>query len=491
MKNILAFLSILVLLSSCFSTNKATQTTPATYRPSYHYTPEKNWANDPNGMVYLDGEYHLFYQYNPFSDKWGHMSWGHTVSKDLINWEELPVAIPEVINADSSATMVFSGSAVVDSSNTSGFFEKGFKKGLVAIYTAHIDKKGVGTAQSQSIAYSSDKGRTWKFYDKNPVLDINLKDFRDPNVFWYEGKWKMIVAKPLEFMVQIYESADLKDWKLLSEFGKMGDVAKIWECPSLFKVPVENSDKLKWIMMISSAAADTDFTGMQYFVGEFDGKKFIPEKQDGVLRIDFGKDFYAAIPFNNLSEKDKNPTIIGWASNWTYAADLPSQGYRGLFSMPRKLSLLQENGKYRLMQKPVFSEKILTKILNLSENELKSGKNIEMENNSYHLNLTIDLANLKGFSVELLKNQEENNILSYDLATQILTFDRTKSGVIDFNKKFPSAENMKVIPENGTIKLDIFVDNSIVEIFANGGKAVLADLVFPKTSKGEIYISGK
>ncbi len=489
MKKIFTFLSVAVMLNACSPTSKTLKNEPATYRPAYHYTPEKNWVNDPNGMVYLDGEYHLFYQYNPFGDKWGHMSWGHAVSKDQKTWKELPLAIPETMNVDSSTTMIFSGSAVVDSLNTSGFFEKGFTKGMVAIYTSHIDKKGTGLAQHQSLAYSSDKGRTWKFYDKNPVLNIGLKDFRDPNVFMYEGKWKMIVAKPLEFMVQIYESSNLKDWKLLSEFGKMGDVAKIWECPSLFKVPVENSDKSKWVMFISSAAEDTEFTGMQYFVGDFDGKSFTPDAQEGVLRVDYGKDFYAAIPFNNLPSKDKNPMIMAWENNWTYAPDIPSEGRRGMFSMPRKLSLVNENGKFHLVQKPVYSDKIQTEILTLKVSELLESKTLEMPSNSYRLNLTIDSENSKGFSVDLLKNGEEKSVLSYNIATQKLSFDRTKSGKIDFSKKFPSVESMKIIPQNGIVKLDIFVDNSIIEIFANGGRAVLTDLVFPTTKGGNIIIS--
>ncbi len=489
MKKVVTFLSVAVMLNACVPINKITKRAPATYRPAYHYTSDKNWVNDPNGMVFVAGEYHLFYQYNPSGDKWGHMSWGHAVSKDLHTWQELALAIPETINADSSSTMVFSGSAVVDSLNTSGLFENGFKEGMVAIYTAHIDKKGAGLAQRQSLAYSADKGRTWKFYAKNPVLDIGLADFRDPNVFMHEGKWKMIVAKPLEFMVQIYESTNLKDWKLLSEFGNMGDVSKIWECPSLFKVPIENSDKSKWIMLVSSAGEDTEFTGMQYFVGDFDGKTFVPEKQDGVLRVDYGKDFYAAIPFNNLPAKDKNPIIIGWESSWNYAGEIPSEGRRGMFSMPRKLSLVVENGKYRLVQKPVFAENIHTKILTLKASELSKEKTIEMPGNSYRLGISIDLANAKGISIDLLKNDEEKSVLTYDLMTQMLSFDRTKSGKIDFSKKFPSIERMRVIPQNGILKLDVFVDNSIVEVFANDGKEVLTDLVFPSKKGGSVVIS--
>ncbi len=479
MKKILAFFIILFALNACLVPNRTSKTKHTTYRPLYHYTPKKNWVNDPNGLVYLDGEYHLFYQHNPFGDKWGHMSWGHAVSKDLKIWEELPIAIPETINQDSSTTMVFSGSVVVDSLNTSGFFEKGFKSGMVAIYTSHVDKKGVGLEQHQSLAYSIDKGRTWKIYDKNPVLDIGLKDFRDPYVFSYEGKWRMIVAKPLEFTVQIYESSNLITWKLLSEFGKMGDVAKIWECPSLFKVPIENSNGYKWMMMISSAGEDKDFTGMQYFIGDFDGKTFKPEKQEGVLRIDYGKDFYAAIPFNNLPQRDKYPIIMAWASNWIYAADIPSEGRRGMFSMPRKLSLINENDKFHLLQKPIYANNIHTETLALKAGELSVAKTIEMPSNSYKLNLSIDLTNAKGFSMNLLENGEEKSVLTYDVNSQKLSFNRTKSGKVDFNKNFPSIESMKVTPQNGILNFDIFVDNSIIEIFANSGYTVLTDLVFP------------
>lgn len=489
MKKIVALLSIIVLLNACSSSSKMLKNELATYRPAYHYTPEKNWVNDPNGLVYLDGEYHLFYQYNPLGDKWGHMSWGHAVTKDLKSWEELPLAISETMNPDSSTTMVFSGSVVVDSLNTSGFFEKGFTKGMVAIYTSHIDKKGAGLAQHQSLAYSSDKGRTWKFYDKNPVLDIGLKDFRDPNVFAYEGKWRMIVVKSLEYTAQIYESADLKNWKLLSEFGKIGDYEKIWECPSLFKVPVENSDKFKWVALISSAHEDTDYVGMQYFVGDFDGKKFTPDTQTGVLRIDHGKDFYAAIPFNNLPLEATHPIIMAWANNWVYARDIPSEGRRGMFTMPRKLALVNENGKFHLIQKPIYADNIDTKTLTLNASELSEAKTLEMPRNSYRLNLTFDLANTKGFSIDLLKNKEEKSVLSYDVASQKLSFDRTKSGKVDFNNMFPSIETMKIIPQNGKLKLDIFVDNSIVEIYANEGQAVMTDLVFPKNEGGNVVIS--
>lgn len=459
------------------------------YQPKFHYIPAKNWVNDPNGLIYLDGEYHLFYQYNPLGDKWGHMSWGHAVSSNLQSWKELPVALPEVNNADSSTTMVFSGSAVVDSLNTSGFFEKGFKKGMVAVYTAHIDKKGRAMGQSQSLAYSSDKGRTWKFYNNNPVLDIKIPDFRDPFVFWYDGKWKMIVAKPLEYTAQIYESKNLKNWNLLSEFGKIGDYAKIWECPSLFKVPVQNTNEFKWVAMISSAHEDKNYVGMQYFVGNFDGKKFLPDPQSEILRIDHGKDFYAAVPFNNRPYSQKYPIIVAWNNNWAYAGELASNTRRGMFSMPRMISLIKKNNQYKMVQKPIFANNIETKNLTINNTEIQ--KKFEMKSNSYRLTVAVDIKNSKGFKIDLLKNEKEKSIISYDVLSQKLSFDRTSSGEVSFSDKFPSIETMIIEPENGFIKLDIFVDNSIVEIFANDGKAVLSDLVFPKKNKGVVEITIK
>lgn len=487
----LSLLILGTLLIACSSSDPSTSGPPADYRPAYHYAPAKNWVNDPNGLVYLDGEYHLFYQYNPFGDTWGHMSWGHAVSRDLKNWEELPVALKEYTNADSTETMIFSGSVVVDSLNTSGFFAPDFKKGLVAIYTSHVHKDGKPVAQHQSLAYSADKGRTWIYYAQNPVLDGGLKDFRDPSVFRYGDTWKMVVAKPLEYKVQLYESVNLKSWSLLSEFGKTGDVGKIWECPALFRVPVEDTLTEKWVMLISSAAEDTDFTGMQYFVGDFDGKKFTPQKQKGVFRVDLGKDFYAAIPFNNLPSTQPKPIIMGWVNNWMYANKIPTEGFRGMFSLPRALSLYQQDGVYRLRQKPIFKDKLPVRTLTMKASDLVAGVEMKLDGNSYRVDLTVELAETKDFELKLLNNKAEASLLSYEVATGKLTFDRAKSGKVAFHKKFASEESMTVLPENGQLKLAIFVDNSVVEIYANNGKAVLTSLVFPTESKGVVVIGYK
>ncbi|MBP6619813.1 MAG: glycoside hydrolase family 32 protein [Leadbetterella sp.] len=451
-------------------------------RPNYHYTPPKNWVNDPNGLVFIDGEYHLFYQYNPFGDKWGHMSWGHAVSKDLQKWETLPLALPEIQNADGSTTMIFSGCVVVDSFNTSGLFAKGFKKGLVAVFTSHVSKPGQDLAQHQSLAYSSDKGRTWKYFDKNPVLDIGLTNFRDPNVIWWpsEKKWVMTVVKPLEYLVQFYSSKDLKKWTFMSEFGKQGDMTKIWECPALVKVPIENSKESKWVLMLSSGHRQAGYLAMQYFVGDFDGKSFKSQKQNEIFYLDEGKDFYAAIPFYNLPKTQKNPIIIGWTNDWEYANDIPAdEGYRGGFSVARKLSLYNSSGVFKLKQEPIINHKVKTETLTLSKNYVLNSSLGEKTQNSYRLNLEIDLTASKGFDLQLLKFENQYLLLSYDVSTNMFSMDRTKSGKVDFSKRFPSIETIKILPQNNRLQLDILVDKSIVEVYVNGGKIVLTDLVFP------------
>ncbi|KPM48118.1 glycoside hydrolase family 32 protein [Jiulongibacter sediminis] len=438
-----------------------------TCRPEYHLTPPQNWTNDPNGLIFLDAEYHVFYQHNPFGDKWGHMSWGHAISKDLVTWEHLPVAIPEFDNGDGSTSMIFSGSAVIDSTNTSGFFEDGFTKGMVAIFTVHVDSSGKGMGQYQSIAYSSDKGRTWTHYEENPVLDLGMKDFRDPNVIWnnQRNSWLMTVVKPQEYTAQFYESHDLKKWELLSEFGKQGDTTKIWECPALFEVPVENSKETKWVLLISSGHKTPGFIGMQYFVGDFDGKSFTPQVQNDVFQLDAGKDFYAAIPFNNLPTHHQKPVILGWTTNWAYANDTPNKGFRGGFSFPRELSLYNENGTYRLMNSPIVSKDIQTVELS------KKNPEADFENPVFH----IRLGQIEG-SFELKLEQSESEFTLISVSNGVLTFDRTQSGKVDFNSSFASKDQMEI---GNFESLDLYMDQSVIELFANDGKKVMTQQVFP------------
>ena len=310
------------------------------YRPQFHFSPATNWCNDPNGLVYNNGTYHLFYQHNPFGNVWGHMTWAHATSKDLVHWKHLLIAIPE-----ENGVMIFSGTCVVDKNNTSGFGKNG-KIPMVAVYTGHIENVN----QSQHIAYSLDDGITWTKYANNPVLDLHKKDFRDPKIFWSDQKkyWVMALMFPVEHIVQFYSSPNLKDWKHLSDFGPVGDTSAVWECPDLTQVPVDGiPGKKKWLLQMSQNAS------MQYFVGEFDGVKFYNENSTAVInRPDYGPDYYAAIAYNQLPASIL-PTAIGWLNNWNYANDIPTTPWKSAMSIPRTLSVKKVNNEWVLIQKPV------------------------------------------------------------------------------------------------------------------------------------------
>jgi fructan beta-fructosidase len=415
----LSILLILIVIS-CRVDKKETVTSERdALRPRYHFTPPKNWNNDPNGLVYYDGEYHLYYQYNPYGDKWGHMSWGHAVSKDLTTWEHLHVAIEEYKDAAGDSVMIFSGSVVVTGDT------------LVAIFTGH--KPG---RQNQNIAFSTDKGRTFKLYDKNPVIDLNLQDFRDPKVFWYEQqkKWVMTVVIPDQRKAQFYESKNLRDWKLLSEFGNAGDVSKIWECPDLFQITND-----KWVLLISgSHPQGGPFPGMQYFIGTFDGMKFVADKPEQYpLYVDYGKDFYAGVTYNNDPEGRK--ILVAWSASPAYAGDTPTSPWRGGMALPRELSLTSD---FKLKQRPVTNMKPRQIQLALNDTIHVSGAIVGFRSDSVYL-------------------------------------DRRNAGNTSFNKNFPSIEKAPARLVNGKVKLDIYVDLPLIEIFINDGEAVITDAVYP------------
>ena len=479
------------LLLSIGSLVGFSQTGRTDYRPQFHYTAPKNWVNDPNGLVYLDGEYHLFYQYNPFGNVWGHMSWGHAVSKDLKNWETLPIALPEFDNADGTQTMIFSGCAVIDSMNTSGFFDKDFTKGMVAVFTSHIE----GKAQHQSIAYSADKGRTWKRYDKNPVLDLGMKDFRDPNVIWYPDKqaWIMTVVKPLEYIAQFYESKDLKKWTLLSEFGKQGDMTKIWECPSLTKVPVEGSKETKWVLMISSGHRQKNYLAMQYFVGDFDGKTFTPQKQNEILYVDEGKDFYAAIPFANLPKSHAKPIMIGWVNDWEYAREIPTgDTWRGGFSVAREFSLKKTADGLRLVQQPIFSLRNgKTEAFSVKNKTIDANYIIPFKGEVFDLTVEIQPQQAKTVTLNVFQSKDEATVIRYDVALQELSLDRSRSGQVNFHPRFSSVERVKVPLKDGKLKIRLLADKSIVELYAQDGELVMTDWIFPTQHEGGISLASE
>jgi fructan beta-fructosidase len=392
------------------------------YRPQYHFTPARNWINDPNGLVYFDGEYHLFFQYNPDGNKWGHMSWGHAVSEDLIRWNELPVAIKEYKDAGGDSVMIFSGSAVVSGDS------------MVAIFTSH--KPDI---QTQSIASSKDKARTFELYSGNPVLNIGRKDFRDPKVFWYEPqkKWVMAAVVPDQYKVSLYESRDLKSWNFLSDFAKMGDTTKIWECPDVFEV------SNKWVLTVSgSHPQGGPFVGMQYFVGQFDGTKFtVDDPSRYPLYLDYGKDFYAGITFNN--EPKGRRVMIGWANNWAYAGDIPTSPWRGAMSLPREITLYEGEGGMRVRQRPVTDA---------------TPKEVELAPSE-----TVTVMGA---------------VIGYDEKEKVVYLDRRNAGNVSFNRSFPSIEKAPARLIDGKVKLKIYEDQSIIEIFINDGEAVISDQVF-------------
>ena len=446
------------------------------YRPAFHFSTAKNWINDPNGLVYFDGEYHMFYQYNPFENIWGHMHWGHAVSKDLVHWKELPVAIKE-----EGEVMIFSGSAVIDEKNSSGFAKKKGDIPMVAIYTGHIEGKN----QSQHLAYSLDKGRTFTKYSGNPVIDLKLKDFRDPKVFWYapENKWVMAAVLPIDKKIQFYSSKNLKDWTLMSSFGPAGDTTGIWECPDLFRVPVAGSpDKYKWILMHSPAPY------MQYFVGEFDGKTFINENPaDVVYRPDYGPDYYAAIVYNNLPEKHL-PVSIGWINNWKYAKEIPVNPWKGAMSVPRELQVKKSGSEWILVQQPV---KAMSQLLSGE----KSWKNISTRE-KWSPAQTASGA----YAAEIIIQRNQQNKVMVDIAGGALrlTYDDAASQFIlkrGGNNAFQNAEFMALSDYTAPVKrggarltIKIFFDQSIAEVFINDGEAVMTAQVFPEKENQPLTI---
>ncbi len=455
-----------LLLLRCTSPSEKSNTLYSEkFRPQYHFSPPKNWINDPNGLVFYEGEYHLFYQYNPYGDKWGHMSWGHAVSKDLLHWEHLPVAIAEYSDRlTGDSTMIFSGTAVVDKNNTSGLCEG--NDCLVALFTSHLHKNNEGLRQHQSLAYSNDKGRTWKLYHQNPVLDIQRKDFRDPKVFWYEPqqKWVMALVVPDLYVVQFYQSKNLLQWQFMSEFGKVGDTTRIWECPDLYELPVENEPgESKWVLSLSGGhPAGPTFVGMQYFVGSFDGTSFT-SAQTQPQYVDFGKDYYAGIVFNNVPRRT---LMVGWLNNWTYANDIPTSPWRGAMSLPRALTLhKQDNDRYHLHQQPI------EEVAQLRGAEIKSLS--DFKGGSLEVELT--WAGGEGDILELFSNRNEKTVIGKK-GNQIFV-DRTRSGRVDFQKDFVSIDCAAVVGD--TVHLRLLIDQSVLELFVNKGAATITSQVFP------------
>lgn len=443
------------------------------FRPVYHHTPAYGWMNDPNGMFYKDGVYHLYFQYNPYGSVWGNMHWGHSTSTDLMHWKfEGGAIVPDAWGA------IFSGSCVVDHENTAGFG----KEAVVAFYTS-AKSTPWGDIQMQSMAYSLDNGKTFTKYEGNPILTSSEKDFRDPKVFWYApGKhWVMILAVGQH--MEIYSSVNLKEWKKESEFGAMqGAHGGVWECPDLVEIPVEGTREKKWVLICNlNPGGPFGGSAAQYFVGSFDGKKFVNESPTQTKWMDWGKDNYATVTWNNAP--DGRCIALGWMSNWQYANNVPTRQYRSANTLARDLTLYREGQELYLKSTP-SSEVKKARGKKVSIPSFKVSEKHEMVNlfeekqGSYEVEIVIQNAGASKIAFCLLNDKGEKVSMYYDLNRKQFVMDRSESGTVDFSKDFPA---VTVAPANvdKELTLRLFVDRSSIEAFGEDGKFVMTNLVFP------------
>jgi fructan beta-fructosidase len=450
------------------------------FRPQFHFSPEKKWMNDPNGMVYYKGIYHLFYQYYPEDIVWGPMHWGHATTSDLIHWKHKQIALfPDKLG------YIFSGSNVVDYNNTSGL---GTLKNpaMIAIFTYHdmeIEKSGGINTQSQALAFSLDEGETWSKYQGNPIIaNPNLKDFRDPNVFWNAetNSWNLILVAGDH--AQFYTSKNLINWTLESEFGKgIGAHGGVWECPNLFKIKVENSNEEKWVLLISvNPGAPNGGSGTQYFVGDFDGKNFKTTQKE-TKWIDNGADNYAGITYNDAP--DNKRIFIGWMSNWLYARNTPTKNWRSAMTIPRAISLSKINNNYVLKNAPVAQLKSQLKqdfykdliVLKPKQKTILNYANLNQSQIQFS-------AHSKNLKLVFSNDEKDSLVLNYDGKQKIFSIDRRHSGIVNFEPSFGKSIHTTSTPNiiSETIDYQIILDWSSIEIFLNGGVYSFTEQIFPK-----------
>lgn len=456
------------------------------YRPAYHHTPLYGWMNDPNGMFYKDGVWHLYYQWNPYGSKWQNMTWGHSSSKDLVNWEHHPAAIEA-----NGLGAVFSGSSVVDTENTAGFG----KNAVVSLYTS------AGASQIQSLAHSEDNGRTFEIYPGNPVITLE-SEARDPNMFWDADnkRWVLALAHALDHEMLIFTSPDLKKWTLQSSFGKgIGAQDGVWECPDLFKLKVDGTDTEKWVLVCNiNPGGPFGGSATQYFVGDFDGKTFKADTDaDGNIPtkwMDYGKDHYATVSWSDAP--DNRRTLIGWMSNWQYAAEVPTMQFRSANTLPREASLFKgADGQIYLSSAPspelvALRDKEVIKASNKSIGK-KSREFALPQSNGGVCEILLDLDCRKADAVEIKianKRGEFVNLI-YNSSDHTLSFDRSKSGIVDFSQDFPAVTVSPTFDNGKKVSLRIFIDKSSMEVFGNDGKFVMTNLVFPTEPYSSVSIA--
>ena len=466
------------------------------YRPSFHFSPPSHWMNDPNGMVYHDGEYHLFYQHYPDSTVWGPMHWGHAVSEDLVHWEHLPIALyPD------SLGYIFSGSAVVDKGNTSGLGSDG-RDPLVAIYTYHdaeAESAGRDDHQTQAIAYSNDNGRTWTKYEGNPVIpnEEPIRDFRDPKVRWDEQRERWVMALAAQDRIMFWGSENLIDWTYLSDFGRqLGGHGGVWECPDLFPLTVEGTDEEKYVLLVSiNPGGPNGGSATQYFVGDFDGTtftpdpSFLPDVRNGQgVWIDYGRDNYAGVTFANIPAEDGRRIFIGWMSNWLYGQQVPTESWRSAMTVPRTLSLHQLPAGYRLFSEPVAElEKLRGTAGEVGPEQLTASTATGTQ--EIEVAFLTDQSTSEACGILLENERGESYRIGYDPATQEFFSDRQNSGDHSFSNKFANPAARAPRPATSdTVRLHLLVDVASVELFADGGATVMTEIFFPSEPFNRISV---
>lgn len=471
------------------------------HRPHFHFTPPAKWMNDPNGMVYFDGEYHLFYQYHPDSTIWGPMHWGHAVSEDLIHWEHLPIALyPD------ERGMIFSGSAVIDERNSSGLGIANMPP-MVAIFTYHdaeSEKAGKIDYQTQGIAYSLNDGRDWNKYKENPVLENpGIEDFRNPKVMWYDQNKRWVMSLAVKDKISFYSSHNLLDWEHTGDFGTdAGAHGGVWECPDLFPLKVEGSDEVKWVLLVSiNPGGPNKGSATQYFVGDFDGNEFIPDpdwplSEEGVW-IDYGRDNYAGVTWYMGPNGDKRRIFMGWMSNWDYANEVPTKTWRSAMTIPRILSLAETEYGLRLVSEPVpeLSRLYKTTIAIQSQpldTAIYFSRNLKTNTPTFDLKLQLEaLSQDSDFYLELSNAQDQKVLIGYDGIRQQYYIDRTASGNHDFSDEFSGVQWGPRMVNGSNFDLRFLVDVASVEFFADGGKTTMTSIFFPDETFTSIRLHSK
>lgn len=457
------------------------------YRPQFHFSPAHKWMNDPNGLVYHEGVYHLFYQFYPDDIVWGPMHWAHAVSKDMVHWEHKPIALyPD------DKGYIFSGSAVVDKQNTSGFGVDG-KIPLAAIFTYHDpegEEAGRDDFQTQGIAYSLDNGDSWTKFSGNPVIgNDGIKDFRDPKVFWHEESHHWIMILVAGDHAKWYRSNNLKDWEHLSDFGKnSGAHGGVWECPDLFPLQVEGTDTEKWVLLISiNPGAPNGGSGTQYFVGEFDGVRFVSDQEE-TKWVDYGTDNYAGVTYNNVPDEER--IFIGWMSNWDYARDTPTEQWRGAMTLPRKLSLHQVGEDYLLANYPLESVENLAVSNGSQQLEVAPASTETVEWKSFDQSQVAFTTKSRDFSIRFQNDLDEELVLTMSSQDNTFYLDRKNSGKVDFQTEFGNKkQHMPINGLEGEFEVKILMDTSSIEVFIADGLYAMTAQIFPTESFNRMSIT--